>query len=48
MMTAASSGSEFVYRAINTADQIVGSFRDGTGYHGFLLSGGTYTVFGPL
>jgi hypothetical protein len=44
-VTAASSGTEFAYSAINNADQIVGSFRDNAGYHGFILSGGTYTVF---
>jgi probable HAF family extracellular repeat protein len=30
---------------VNDADEIVGSYQDATGQHGFLLSGGTYTTF---
>src|SRR5512133_1513266 len=29
---------------INNAGQIVGEYSDGSGFHGFLLSGGTYTT----
>ena len=29
---------------INNAGQIVGEYSDGSGIHGFLLSGGTYTT----
>jgi probable HAF family extracellular repeat protein len=29
---------------INASGQIVGRFRNSTGFHGFLLSGGTYTT----
>src|SRR5262249_61333163 len=29
---------------VNDADEIVGSYQDATGQHGFLLSGGTYTT----
>jgi probable HAF family extracellular repeat protein len=31
---------------INAAGQIVGYYRDGTGYHAFLNTGGTYTTLG--
>jgi probable HAF family extracellular repeat protein len=29
---------------VNDTDQIVGSYHNGSGAHGFLLSGGTYTT----
>jgi len=29
---------------VNDTDQIVGRFQNATGFHGFLLSGGTYTT----
>src|SRR5262245_2685714 len=33
-----------VASGINDMGQIVGAYRDGSGGHGFLLSGGTYTA----
>jgi hypothetical protein len=38
------SGTDTSALAINDAGQIVGDYRDATGVHGFLKSGGTYTT----